>query len=114
MTGTNRGLDIANLPIESTPTMGLITSVGTTATLLFSNLSALATGRRIRVVNTHASQTLALILLPVGTSPSGQTVDSGPQILAGRELALPILAGLSVYIVGSAATTTLNACTSDT
>ena len=113
MPSNDRAIASANQPILGPWVMGLAASVGTTPIVLFADLTTPGSIRRVRVVNTHASQNLALVLVPLGQAPGAQTVADGALIPAGATFSVPIMATQRILIVGSNAATTFNASTSD-
>lgn len=111
-----RALQAAFLPINAVPVTGAAGTVSTTPILLFANLTTQKAKRRIRVANTHASQTLALHFVAYGTAGGGaQSVTSDGAVIIFPRTAESFLvdSSLTILIVGEGASTTFQAITSD-
>ncbi len=101
-------------PIHAIPTVST-TNIGTAiADLFVDSVGDRNTGiRRIRVVNLHASQFLAIVFKAYGAAYASEAVADGIQIPPGTIFTCEYSANLKCGIVGSGATTTYNAVLSD-
>lgn len=112
---SDRALQAAFLPIgELVP--GLIVTIGTTSAVLFTDLAATTyTIRRVRIFNSHATQTLALHSVPIGQAAAAESVTSNGALVVGPGQSESFLfrSDRRILVVGSAASTTFVAVTSD-
>lgn len=94
---------------------GLVVTIGTTSAVLFTDLTTSYTIRRVRIYNSHASQTLALHVVPLGQAAASESVTSNGAIVVGPGQSESILVkgDRRILVVGSAASTTFVAVTSD-
>lgn len=114
MSDPARALQGAFAPINSTLTLGLANSVGTTAIVLFADSTSPTTIRRIHVYNRSTTATLALCVVPLGQAPAAESVSSGLEIGPGGTLDVCVRNNLRVLIVASAAATSFSAACHDT
>lgn len=109
-----RALVAGNLPIDTVPVSASSTVGVAPQDLLADILANLPHNtRRIRVVNTHATQIVSLILKAAGAAYAAETHLLGMQILAGQSLTIVVTSRIKVGIVGSAAGSTYNYTVSD-
>lgn len=114
-TSVERALQGSLGPVNTVPTV-VDGSVGTTSQLLTADSTADRKSgiRRVRLVNTHASNLLTLAIKAFGDAGTTYAVTDGMRILPGGEVNVVVSANLSLIIVASAASTTYNAVISDT
>lgn len=113
---TDRSLQASYLPVRAPVTPFTAGSVGTTSAVLLADLTTRDTCRRIRIVNTHGTQSLALFIVPAGQAAGAEAVTTvgGAPVMAGTEWSFVITGAERVLIVGSGAATTYNGFSSDT
>lgn len=112
---SDRALQAAFLPMGAL-VPGLVVTIGTTSAVLFTDLTTTTyTIRRVRVYNSHATQTLALHLVPIGQAAASESVTSDGALVVGpgQSESFLVRADRRILVVGSAAATTFVAVTSD-
>lgn len=92
-------------PITSPPTI-TSTTVGTTAQVLITDSTAAHNGvREVSVINTHGSQSVAILFFTAGATVTGGTFAQGWPILPGSSQTFTVQANLRLAIIGSGAST---------
>lgn len=116
MTDQARAIQAAFGPIISPLVPALINTIGTTSAVLLTDILPNYPVRRLHIVNTHATQDLALFLVPNGQAAGAETVTTlgGLVVLARSTGSFLIGANFRVLVVGSNAATTFSAVSSDT
>lgn len=105
-------------PINAPLTPALINTIGTTSAVLFTDLirpDGCSQIRRVRIVNTHATQTLALFTVALAQAPGAESVTSlnAMVVVAGGTESLLVESTQRILIVGSGAATTFQAVSAD-
>ena len=117
MTSPSRAIESAFGPIVGEPIV-VDTTVGTTPAALVADISddMHHRDRRVFIYNSHASQTIAVLLKPRGIAwaSSGLDHQDGLAVPPGQFRQLVVNSRLSIGVVGSSATTSFNAVVSDT
>lgn len=105
------------VPTAANPALipALIKTIGIASAVLFTDLVPTYPVRRIYIANTHATQDLALFLVPTGQAAGAEvvTTDGGLVVLARSIGSFLIAANCRILVVGSAAATTFQAVSSD-
>lgn len=118
MISTDSILRGAFAPINAPLTAALINTVGTSSAVLFTDLpftNATPLVRRVRIVNTHATQSLALFTVALAQAPGAESVTSlnAMVVVAGGTESLLVESTQRILIVGSGAATTFQAVSAD-
>jgi len=117
MISTDSVLRAAFGPVNAALTPALINTVGTASAVLFTDLATTTgiTSRRIRIVNTHATQQLALFVVPNGQAPASETTASlnAMIVMPGASESFVVEGPMRVLVAGSGAATTFAAVASD-
>lgn len=115
-----RALQAAFSPIHGIPTNATAGTVDAVPIVLFTDLATTGASRtvkrRFRIANTHASQTLAIHLVALGTAAGGaQRVNTrGAMVVFPRTAeAFSVDASLTILVVGEGSATTFEAVSDD-
>lgn len=100
-----RSLQASFGPITSPPAI-TSTTVGTTAQLLIADSAASHSGvREVSIINTHGSQSLAILFFNAGATVTGGTFAQGWPILPGSSQTITVQGNIRLAVIGSGAST---------